>query len=449
VEPKRKLTKFSLRQSDAFDSWVTHLEHDALLRSVGHPFKDGRWTGSDDPFQVYHEKELPALGPVFTALFGSAYLTHEMDDNFLDPTLHNRQWQPAISRDFVSETFAFAAVRRDAVEEPSYGDHVLLLNADGTEFIRKNRPGNPIASLGQFLIELRQIPLLPIFLKERAKKFSDLGSEYLNIEFGWKPFLKELIDFFQYQRKLDAALKKLRANNGVIARRRSKKKVTAETTDVCEGSLSVPFGDLSDPQIGGNVLMDGFHFLGPFGGSVTYPGWGGQADYSYSILESVTTWQCGTFYYHIPDIGSSQWTEKAKAALLGVKPTPSLLYQVIPWSWLIDWFANVGDIVSNASTHAVDDVLLSNCYAMELHEIFHHVTVSAHWDEINQSEGLSSDFFLPAGEVSIDYKRSHVGKYRQQSSPYGFGLKREDFTPRQLAILAALLVSKSKPWNGK
>jgi hypothetical protein len=445
--PKRDITKFSVRQSMAFDSWVTHLDHKALLRSTNHKFLDGRWTGEDDPFHVFRETELPCLGQELTMLAGRLYT--EPFSDFLDAELFPLQWRPAISRDFVSETFSSSAVRRDPVVEYAFSDSVLQLNADGTEFIRRNRPGNPVSSLGQFVIELRQIPTLPLFLKSQTKRFSDLGSEYLNVEFGWKPFLKDLKDFFYFQQKLASRLKLLKARNGLQTRRRSKKVVTGDPVVICEGSLSRPFGDLSDPLIGGNELMSGFHLLGPFGGSVTYPGQVGQADYSYAKLETTTVWQCGTFYYYVPDIGSDRWTESAKKVLLGIEPTPSLLYQVIPWSWLLDWFSNVGDVVSNLSNNAVENELLTNCFAMELREEEHYVEVSCHWDESNQSEGLNSDFYLPPGDASLSYKRSLVNKMRQQATPFGFGLKREEFTPRQLAILAALLVSKSKPWNGK
>lgn len=437
---REDVTEYSIRQSMAFDSWVSTRIRKALLRSQGHLFRDGRWTEDSEPFHVFHEEEPCGRGSSMTFLCGNAYLG---GGDFLDASLLPCQWIPMVSRGYSSEAFGpFPENKLPKSTEKPFSDFVLELNAQGTEFIKRNRPGNPVEGLGQFLVELRQIPQLPIFLKSRTKSFSDLGREYLNIEFGWKPFLKDLVAFFHYQRKLEHQLKKLISNNGRQIRKRSKKKDVIDQEVVCEGSLSVPFGRLDDVGIGGNSELERYAFCGPFGALATYPGFPGQSDYRYDRILTSTTWECGTFFYYVPDIGSDQWTAKAKSVLLGSNPNPSVLYQVLPWSWLIDWFGNVGDIVSNLTTNAVDNEALTNCYAMRTDFLEHRVEVSSHWDEINQSEGLNTDFFLPAGEAVVISSRSETIKLRQQSSPYGFGLKRGDFTPRQLAILAALAIAK-------
>jgi len=44
-------------------------------------------------------------------------------------------------------------------------------------------------------------------------------------------------------------------------------------------------------------------------------------------------------------IGSLEEQEQIKKALLGLTVDPLTLYELMPWSWLIDWFSNLGNIV--------------------------------------------------------------------------------------------------------
>jgi hypothetical protein len=438
-------SEFSMRQSAAYDSWCRTRDHKALLRSTGHLFRDGRYLQDDDDFHVYWEIEHPAFGEQLTFTGHPSYLVPGSGDPFGYEQVPIT-WKPAISRSVESIAFDPTAYKTlPDIVDPDFADFTLGLNAQGTAFIVKNRPGNPQVHLGQYMVELRELPSLPMFLQRRAKVFRDLGSEYLNIEFGWLPFIGDLQKIHQFSTKVPKVLAQLVRDNGLKVRRRSKKRVTTESSLLCEGTLSVPFGDLSDTSIGGDALMDGYHFCGPFGGLVTYPNFPGQADYRLSSTEYGTEWECGTFRYFVPDIGSSQWTNRAIKILYGGDPSPSTIWSVIPWTWLIDWFANVGDILSNLTSNAVDNETLENAYAMYTKTVYDVVELSAHWDEVDASSLPGTCFFLPNGSVGLTHTVSRVNKFRHQASPFGFGLKRADFTARQLAILAALLTSKAKP----
>lgn len=448
--PKRDITEYSMHQSDALDSWCTFRDHKALLRSTGHLFRDGRWLGEDHPFHVFRELESPAFGPNKTFEASPNYLRAGSSDPFGYERV-DCNWKPAISRSFSSGFFdpeLYGYFNLPDVVESDFSDFVLALNAQGTSYIRQTRPGNPIVNLGQYMIELRELPRVPIFMERRAKKFKDLGSEYLNVEFGWKPFIKDLILIYEAQSRIQKMLTDLRKNNGLSVRRRSKKKVFIETSELCSGTLTVPFGRLDDESIGGNVAMEGYSILGPFGGYGTYT-WPGHADYDLYVTKYRTEWNVATWKYYVPDIGSSQWTERAIKELYGSELTPSVIWSVIPWTWLADWFANVGDIISNLSTNAVDNETLTNTFAMYAETTYTVAHVVSEWPDIDSTATPGNGFFLPAGQVDLKHTITRIDKFRQESSPFGFGLKREDFTSRQLAILAALLVSKAKPLSSK
>jgi hypothetical protein len=147
----------------------------------------------------------------------------------------------------------------------------------------------------------------------------------------------------------------------------------------------------------------------------------------------------GYFYYYIPNF-DWKWTTKATAALFGVNPTPSVLWEVIPWSWLIDWFTNLGDVISNASENAVENEISMN--ATESRTIKIRDTFVSHfsypeWPKYSEHfgpfEGADNQAALVIESKSIR---------RIQSTPYGFGVTFDQLSLRQQAILVALGISR-------
>jgi hypothetical protein len=233
-------------------------------------------------------------------------------------------------------------------------------------------------------------------------------------------------------------------NNGMNIRRRSKIESVTLKEDVCEGIIPYPWPCLYDETIGGNSLLEGFRVGGPFGpvDSVFNQGTG-TCKYKYEVITKTSTWNCGTFRYYTPDIGSSEWTARATKALWGVNPTPSVIYNIWPWTWLIDWWTNAGDIMSNLSENAVDNETLTNSFSMKTIDVEHRITVSSTWEELSVGEEGSFFYhYTPAGNSEAVYSRFEVNKLRHQASPYGFGVPSASFTARQWAILAALGVTR-------
>lgn len=452
MDPKLDVSAYSVRQSNGHASWVAHREHKALLRSVGHLFRDGRWQGREDDFHAYLEFEPACLGRRYN--FQASH--YEMTGISIDIPTDNKTtdgiFATSIARGFDSDDYdgTFDHQYLPPAQTPVFADYVLGLNAQGTDFIDKARPERPIASFGQFLIELRDLPQLPLFLKQRAKRFSDLGGEYLNVEFGWKPFLKDLRSAYAFQQRFKKRYEFLVRNNGVPIRRRTKKVVTINDPVVlCEGSLTKPWGHLGNEDIGGNLLLSGYVVGGPMGSLYDYSGalYQGQCDYQYRTILTTTVWNCGTFEYYVPDIGSDHWTDKAKSIMSGLEVTPGVLYDVIPWSWLVNWFSNVGQIVHNLTDAKLANEALTNCYSMYTEKLVHEVEISTHWEGI--ASGIvdtPSRLVIPAGSDSLVYSRAEINKLRHQASPFGFGVPREAFSASQWAILAALGIAQGDPY---
>jgi len=446
MEVKTKVRVDHPRQTDAADGLVTGRDYRALLRSTGHLFRDGRWTGDDDPFHVYRDLENPGLGTLRTFVGPKDYFKG-YDPQFpqFGPSA-NFSWRPALGRAY---SYAFY---NDVYEEPipdpvvpSYADHSLGLNAAGTSYIARMRPGNPLGSLGQFLGELHELPRLPALFRSRAKHFRDIGSDYLNVQFGWKPFVEDVINFGHTQLRLQEELNRLVKNNGIKVKRRSKHELVVTGDEwVYADPVDRPFGFIDGFDVDGHGVEQDFYCFGPYNtGADSHIT--GERLVSYRSETRVETWFVGTFAYYVPDIGSSEWNNRAKLILSGLMPTPAVLYQVFPWTWLADWFGNVGKILSNLSSNAVDSEVLLDPHIMRKIVTRYDIEAQVSWDYHEQQIGGIPFTAVSPGSDKLSYSHIRTEKLRQKASPFGFGLRTEQFTTAQKAILAALLFSKKRP----
>lgn len=115
--------------------------------------------------------------------------------------------------------------------------------------------------------------------------------------------------------------------------------------------------------------------------------------------------------------------------ILGMKPNFETLWELTPWSWLVDWKANVGDAISNATRFSADKLVLRYGYLQRSIIIF------------DTYSGGPVSFY--DGQTATPLRRfSVVQKERYRATPYGFGLDPNGFTASQWAILAALGMSK-------
>lgn len=318
----------------------------------------------------------------------------------------------------------------------------------GATGISRFKPGKPLASSGQFLAELRDLPKIPLNLLQRLKNFqsleseissvvkaikrdgtgnfakdfakkakTELSGEFLNQVFGWVPFCADLIDMYNFQFKVDAALLHLRRNNGKWKKRGGNLlNIRESDTQWAPGTQPV-YPD-------GTFNTNGY----------TGPGYGTET----LVTLEKRYWFSGEFRYWIPPttIYSNEWTKKAKSSLFGNDLTPSLAYQVIPWSWLVDWFTNVGDVIDNLSDPAVDNLVMRNCYVMG-----HTKKTTKVVQTYNRFSQTQIGYYDLGPAKTISVKTEEI-KQRIVASPFGFGLQFPDLTPRQLSILAALGLSR-------
>jgi hypothetical protein len=301
----------------------------------------------------------------------------------------------------------------------------------GSKAYAKLRPQLEKAGLAVFLSELRDLPRM---LKTTSKFFHetwrDLGGatrttrsnpwvmqpkkvadHFLNHQFGWVPFVNDLVKlqdaFVNSQKYIDQITK----DNNQWVRRTRTMASTEESTKLCTnsglGCEPIKF-EMSD-------FMD-------FGG-------GGHWDVHKE--ETSIVWASGSFKYYrpefdlsLPSYDSAMSDLQRNLTLYGLRINPSNVYKATPWTWLVDWFSNVGDHVDHINDIGQDGVASKYMYVMQ--------TKVTHY---------RSYHYVPwfQGRRVMSWDRFVETKQRQPaSSSFGFDLAPDALSLRQIAILGAL-----------
>jgi len=308
----------------------------------------------------------------------------------------------------------------------------------GSEAVKIARPNKPTIDLSVTLGELRfgGLPRLLGSMAGRSKTLVELfrngGKEYLNLQFGWLPLLRDIQSAVmlvsdgrrileQYERDIDR----------LIRRRYSfPDQVTVDST------LALAPTHSSYKRAPGTPW--GF----PAEDHLTFQP-SGQVPEQVNRTTTKTWFSGGFRFYHrsVPEALQelSLFEEKANL-LLGTRLDPEVLWNLAPWTWLSDWFINFGDVVGNASALLFDDLVMQYGYLMRT--TIQEQTIS--WPQglfyRRPTSALGSVWErVPKGAYSQTISR--VTKQRGRASPFGFGLT-GDLTDQQLAIIAAVGISR-------
>jgi hypothetical protein len=283
----------------------------------------------------------------------------------------------------------------------------------GATAISRTIPTNPVVGVGVAVGEsMERLPRLPgSALLGRAgnvsKKFAD---EYLNLEFGVKPMISDIRDTYETVKETNRLLDQLRRDSGRLVRRRYE--FPTERTYTLQSS--------------------GTGYSYPARNTVAYDGQGPWTVHRETVKR---VWFSGAYTYYYdqsPGLwGDLKRREQEGNRLFGARLTPSLIWELSPWSWAADWKTNAGDVISNISAFSRDGLVMRWGYIM-----MDYTVTDIH----------TRDVRLHTGGVARSVQRFETRlKKRLKATPYGFGLDPDwkDFSSRQLAILGALGISRS------
>lgn len=293
------------------------------------------------------------------------------------------------------------------------------LDAMGSTAIARTIPTNSAADTSVFLAEIMRegIPhLIGFSLLKSAKGLGwKAGSEYLNYQFGILPLISGIRDMAKAVLRSEEILGQLRRDSGRNVRRRWTFPI--ETTVERERS--------------------GWGLVAPWPNEFGMFSSGGFNTERIHQIKEIWFSGCYTYHFEMTDKSSSYLSDHARMAkqLLGLELTPEVLWNLAPWSWLIDWFSNVGDIFHNVSAFADDGLVLRYGYVMETLKRERITTTSSLRAYL---DGLDRPY-----PHTLSLTEGYKGLQRRKATPYGFGLDLGSLDLRQWAILGALGMTKA------
>jgi len=281
--------------------------------------------------------------------------------------------------------------------------------AYGAEAFAKMKPDKPDMSGAVSIYELKDVPGM---LKQRflLNGLHEIGDYYLASKFGWNQLLADTRNFVLTHMAAQDRLNQLLRDEGKSIRRSAR--IAASES-------------YSPPNIGiGNYQQPTF---------VTYF-YANGGSYRTQVVQEDIIWASARFRYFLPpgprDV---HWSRRMKGRIFGLNPTPKQVYNVIPWSWLFDWFTGLGNVLDNTTVNVVDRLAAETFYVMR------HT-------EKRVVADLTSTYFKSGSLEQVTANTSCTirsgCKSRLKGDPFGFGIRQEDLSNSQLAILGALGLSR-------
>lgn len=246
---------------------------------------------------------------------------------------------------------------------------------------------------------------------------TNVADNYLNTEFAWIPFISDLQTLFDVYKQTEKYLSDLVRDNNTWVR---KKRVLEQSeSDMLyhryyTGACS-PGGEPID-RVCKSYTLDGQTCLA-------------HTDIRARLTTRV--WAVGYFKYYRPEFDarlasfSYEMTHIQRLlTLYGARINPTIVYQLTPWSWLVDWFTQFGSFIERHNEFVEDGIVSRSLCVMR-----------------SQHRDMTKTVFLNAysGRVSLSWTRSLDIKQRKVAdSPYGFDRPWGGLSTRQMAILGAI-----------
>lgn len=315
---------------------------------------------------------------------------------------------------------------------PWFADTVLeFTESENNSAIRAmnvTNPGRPQMLLPVFLYEIKDIPdmlkfaweallklekfssydirhlerLMPYATLRNAKSYAKyMAAANVGLAFGWEPLIRDLgsiIDTVLGIEKRREEFNRLHSGRGL------KRRIRLDEREFKSERASVAIWS-----------RDGTTLTSPVQRVAGVKRW------------ATVRWKPSQYTPSLTDLSDAD----LRQMMLGVNlnSLPSIIWEATPWSWLADYFTNLGDLV--ASTNNSCHVICTSCCIMS----HRHVTVTA----------PSKEFFggavkLSAYEYRWEQKRRTVGM--PIPSPE-FGLP--FLNGRQLSVLGSLAITRGGP----
>jgi len=288
---------------------------------------------------------------------------------------------------------------------PPPADYNTLV-MQGTTAIARCNPTSPVFDGSTAVAELvGGIPAIPM-------KSRNVGSEYLNYQFAISPTINDLQTLSSAAEKSEQIISQLESDSGKPVRRKYEypEQLSSLTTTT----------EAFNAKILG--MTPTAYEVGP--GTVTKT----------TQTRSQSRFS-GCFTYHLPPKGTWRGNIARLDAVYGVRPGFDTAWNALPFSWLADWYGNMGDVMKNLSDFGLDGNVLNYGYVTSHSE--RRVTYTG---SVPVRLGPNYNNVWVTHPFAMSFYYTTI--VRIPASPFGFGVTNTDLSGRQVAILAALGIAQ-------
>ncbi len=279
----------------------------------------------------------------------------------------------------------------------------------GAEAYAKMKPTRPSMRLLTSIYELKDLPSM---LRQRMtnNNLKNIGSYFLAYKFGWEPLFQDIRDMVVKQKTIEKRIDWLLRHNNKAVRTRITLANFSENAVTRSGG---PGSGILHPQLATQYfkVLPAFKEVEQF---------------------SEHWWASARWRIHLPaGPGNIAYKRALMAELYGLYPSPSTIWKMMPWSWLIDWFSNAGYLIENLETTMDSRIAADYMYMMRENRITSSYEAWATLYDRN----------MTPFEVRVGANRRRTWKSRLVGNPFGFSTN-TNLSGMQMAILGALGASR-------
>lgn len=320
---------------------------------------------------------------------------------------------------------------------PSLPSTSTLEGIAGT-LLRNSRPPKRGFDLARFAAEQREAPLLWKASNYRPRTRKELGGAFLNYMFGIRPTGSDLGYLAELVLRTDGPVHSL-LDYEKVREKKYGRKVLFSNSNSGEQIYTT-----SDTTAQGGTSALGFakfkyYYLVKFGSTGSNPLWP-IFHWSYTskqLLKTFATWE-----YFVPQPHEirgrlASYRRKAELILSSAKVDEGTVYDLTPWSWLLDWFVDIGGLIRYQRDCVDNQVVATGCG----YSIWEEHTTLLHYSGLKLNPlyngsypyGTVSDIRFTGVSASVQI-RKHT---RRAGNPYSIS-PTWSLTSQQWAILGAL-----------
>lgn len=308
------------------------------------------------------------------------------------------------------------------------------------EILRRVAPAKPEMQLLKFVGEQKDAPSIFKAANYLPRNPKEAAGAFLNYVFGVKPTVSDVMTLANTAYDSELIMRKYIAHEKQALRRNGKFEHSSSSDEGYRNVAVTPFG-----------YKHSFGFAGVSG---TVRGNGPLAATNgirlftrlhVSSSSSVSTRAFGTWEYFIPKPAELEdrlggYRQKAEV-LLGGSLSEGDIYELTPWSWLADWFLDIGGLIRYQESVRDNNLVAVRCGTSTYSQKILTANVSEGRLEGTSTSGNYRPIsFVATGTSALWRSTRHT---RNAASPYSIG-PTWPLAGQQAAILAALGISQRR-----